>query len=403
MHCTQCGKRTEDDDKYCRFCGAIIAGTLKSTKAETCSVESGSADDASQSVNRRTAGETTIRPRSGTGSAANGDKLKEQESKNTSDHGGDVVRHWRLGSRTLVVLLSLVVVIGAAFVANDWIVARVMPDQQAEGNSAHIVAAARSIPFATKIGPRHLKLIEMPEGLVPEGVFDTVEDVVGQVSITAISRGEILFTERFRPHTAGSSLAVPVSQNMRAVTVRVDDVVAVFGFLLPGNTVDVLTSRKRGQDRAIPETILRNIKVLAVDQTASAGTNEPVIVRAVTLEVLPRQAEVLFQARTEGSIQLTLRNPLNPEYAPPPGSTRSQDCKEAAANKWLLDYTMEHGNPSYEQTLEAVKQVAVFSEAIRKFCGDNRINNEILQSAKQGTRPHWIDFEISKLLAQLGR
>ena len=221
--------------------------------------------------------------------------------------------------------------------------------------------------------------------------------------------------ERFRAHSPGSTLAALVDENMRAVTVRVDDVVGVTGFLLPGNTVDVLTSRKRGQDRAIPETILRNIKVLAVDQTASAETNEPVIVRAVTLEMLPRQAEVLFQARTEGYIQLTLHNPLDPEYAPPPapapaygqtsadtGSTSSQLCKEAAANKWLLDYTMEHGNLSEEQILEAVRQVSVFSEAIRKFCGDNRINIEILQSAKEGTRPAWIDAEISKLLAQLG-
>ena len=85
------------------------------------------------------------------------------------------------------------------------------------------------------------------------------------------------------------------------------------------------------------------------------------------------------------------------------GVTRSQPCKEAAANKWLLDYAMEHGNPSEEQILEAVRQVSVFSEGIRKLCGDNRINNEILQSAKQGTWPDWIGSEISKLLAQLGQ
>ena len=105
---------------------------------------------------------------------------------------------------------------------------------------------------------------------------------------------------------------------MRAVTVRVDDVVGVAGFLLPGNTVDVLASRKFASKRAITETILRNIKVLAVDQTASADDNEPVIVRAVTLEMLPRQAEELFRARTEGTIQLTLRNPLEGDYVPPP-------------------------------------------------------------------------------------
>ena len=218
----------------------------------------------------------------------------------------------------LLIFLSLLMAIGAAFVANEWIVARVMPDQTAEDNSAHVVAAAMSIPFATKVEERHLKLVEIPEGLTPEGFFETVEDVVGRVSTTNIARGEILVAERFRAHKTGSTLAALVNENMRAVTVRVDDVVGVAGFLLPGNTVDVLASRKLTNKRAITETILKNIKVLAVDQTASAEDNEPVIVRAVTLEMLPKQAETLFRARTEGTIQLTLRNPMEKEHVPPP-------------------------------------------------------------------------------------
>ena len=217
-----------------------------------------------------------------------------------------------------LILLSLVMAVGAAFVANRWIVTRVMPDQDAAANVAQMVAAAMPIPFATKVEKRHLKLVEMPEGLTPEGIFSSLDEVVGKVSTTSIARGEILVAERFRAHKAGSTLAALVSANMRAVTVRVDDVVGVAGFLLPGNTVDVLASRKRGAARAVTETILRNIKVLAVDQTASAETNEPVIVRAVTLEMTPKQAEVLFQARTEGSIQLTLRNPLEVEPEPEP-------------------------------------------------------------------------------------
>ncbi len=223
----------------------------------------------------------------------------------------------------LLIFLSLLMAVGAAFVANEWIVARVMPDTQADENTAQVVAAAMSIPFATKVEERHLKLIEMPEGITPEGVFGTIEDVLGQVSTTSIARGEVLVTERFRVHTAGSTLAALVNENMRAVTVRVDDVVGVAGFLLPGNTVDILASRKVAGKRAITETILRNIKVLAVDQSASTDDNQPVIVRAVTLEMLPKQAEELFRARTEGTIQLTLRNPLEGDYVPPPPPKRT--------------------------------------------------------------------------------
>ena len=223
-----------------------------------------------------------------------------------------------------LIFLSLLMAGGAAFVANEWIVATVMPDRAAKEDSAHVVAAAVPIPFATKVEERHLKLVEMPEGITPEGFFATIEEVVGQVSTTKISRGEILVAERFRPHSAGSTLAALVDQNMRAVTVRVDDVVGVAGFLLPGNTVDVLSSRKISGKRAVTETILKNIKVLAVDQKATAEENEPVVVRAVTLEMLPKQAEELFRARTEGTIQLTLRNPLEQEIVPPPAPPKKR-------------------------------------------------------------------------------
>ena len=232
----------------------------------------------------------------------------------------------------VLIFLSLLMAVGAAVVANKWVVARVMPDQEYDKNLAQVVAAAMKIPFATKVEDRHLKLIELPEGLTPDGFFATIEEVLGKVSTTSISRGEILVTERFRTHRTGSTLAALVGENMRAVTVRVDDVVGVAGFLLPGNTVDILASRKAGKGRAITETILRNIKVLAVDQTASSESNEPVIVRAVTLEMLPRQAEVLFQARTEGKIQLTLRNPLEaePEVVPP---TKKRVVRRAPVKK----------------------------------------------------------------------
>ncbi len=232
----------------------------------------------------------------------------------------------------VLIFLSLLMAVGAAFVANKWIDARVMPAQDNTLNSASVVAAAMSIPFATKVEERHLKLVEMPEGLTPDGFFKSIDEVIGKVSTTNISRGEILVTERFRTHTTGSTLAALVNPNMRAVTVRVDDVIGVAGFLLPGNTVDILASRRNGQNRAITETILKNIKVLAVDQTAAAESNEPVIVRAVTLEMLPKQAEILFQARTEGKIQLTLRNPLEtvPEVVPP---TKKRVVRRAPVKK----------------------------------------------------------------------
>ena len=218
----------------------------------------------------------------------------------------------------ILILLSMVMAAGAAWVANTWVNGQLVSQASAQPNGHRVVAAALAIPFATKVEGRHLKYIEVPMDVVPTGAFMDLEQVQGKVSMTAIARGEILVEERFASHDRGSTLAALIDENMRAITVRVDDVVGVAGFLLPGNTVDVLSSRKEGNQRAITETILRNIKVLAVDQKASTDANEPVIVRAVTLEMSPDQAELVVKARTEGTIQLTLRNPEAQDAVPEP-------------------------------------------------------------------------------------
>ncbi|MGI9391403.1 MAG: Flp pilus assembly protein CpaB [Boseongicola sp.] len=238
----------------------------------------------------------------------------------------------------VLIFLSGLMAIGAAWVANAWVSHQLVSKAEATPNSQFVVTAATSIPFATKVEGRHLKLTRVPEGVLPEGAFTSEADVEGKVSTTAIARGEILVAERFATHTRGSTLAALVADNMRAVTVRVDDVIGVGGFLLPGNTVDVLAARTNRNNRAITETILTNIKVLAVDQTASTDENDPVIVRAVTLEMTPRQAEKIVKARTEGSIQLTLRNP---EEEDPVAAPMKKVAKKRAPPPPKVDSSVE--------------------------------------------------------------
>lgn len=172
-----------------------------------------------------------------------------------------------------------------------------------------VVAAAMEIPFGTKVESRHLKVITLPRSAEVGDHYENVKDVEGLIAVQKVISGEILRKERFADRTAGSTLAAVVKPDLRAVTVRVDDVVGVAGFLLPGNHVDVVAARMVNQ-RAEAETVLQNLNVLAVDQTAAQDKDQPVVVRAVTLEMTPKQAEVLVKAREEGKIQLTLRNPL---------------------------------------------------------------------------------------------
>jgi pilus assembly protein CpaB len=209
----------------------------------------------------------------------------------------------------LLIVISLVLAIGAAWVARNWIQGRLNSGAAVDQNE-QVVVAAMEIPFGTKVEPRHLKTITLPRNAPVGDHYERTDQVVGLIALQKVIAGEILLKERFADRNAGSTLAAIVKPDMRAVTVRVDDVIGVAGFLMPGNHVDVVAARMVNQ-LAETRTVLRGLNVLAVDQTASQDKDQPVVVRAVTLEVSPKQAEVLVKAREEGRIQLTLRNPLD--------------------------------------------------------------------------------------------
>jgi len=210
----------------------------------------------------------------------------------------------------MLLMISLLLAVFAAWVANNWIKARATSAPAAP--MEHVITAAIDIPLGTKIEQRHLSMIDTLAGKAPSGSYHEYTDVIGKVTSSGVIAGEILLAPRLADAGAGSALAAVVAANMRAVTVRVDDVVGVAGFLLPGNHVDVIATEKDGQGNKVKaETILSNIKVLAVDQTAASDANQPMVVRAVTLEVSPADAETLLKGKTAGSIQLALRNPLD--------------------------------------------------------------------------------------------
>jgi pilus assembly protein CpaB len=226
-------------------------------------------------------------------------------------------------------MLSVVIAAAAAWVANNYVLTKLAPAAGTGGGVA-VVSAAMRIPYGTKLEARHIKMIEVPENILPPGAIRDYKEVDGSIVKGDILEGEILLKDRIAGSGAGSSLAALVEPNKRAVTVRVNDVIGVAGFLLPGNYVDVLGTRLEvnSSRRAVTETIIDMVKVLAVDQTASTDKNEPVVVRAVTLELDPKDAEVLVKWEEEGTIQLALRNPTDTvlvakeQPAPPPEPRR---------------------------------------------------------------------------------
>jgi pilus assembly protein CpaB len=209
----------------------------------------------------------------------------------------------------LLVALSLIMGIGAAWFAKGWIDNRAGLSAD-DSNNIIVMAAAIDIPYGTKLESRHIKAVKIPKDIKPQDAVLTVDEIEGFVANSDVLAGEMLIKSRFAAHGVGSTLAALIGKDMRAITVRVDDVVGVGGFLLPGNYVDVLATKvDRKTKIANSETILKKMKVLAVDQTARSNDTDPVVVRAVTLEMTAKDSEVLAKRRAEGTIQLTLRNP----------------------------------------------------------------------------------------------
>jgi pilus assembly protein CpaB len=217
-----------------------------------------------------------------------------------------------MNSRTLVLIgLSLILGLGAAFMANNWLSARL--NVEADDNMKNVVVATVEIPFGQMVEQQQVTLVRMPDGTVPDDAFDATDKVVGQIATFSMLRGDIVRGARLAEHLGGSTLASLIAPDKRAISVRVDDVVGVGGFLLPGNRVDVLATKSTGgnSNNSEAETILEDLRVLAVDQTASTDKTQPVVVRAVTLEMTPEETEILVKAQAEGKLQLALRNPLD--------------------------------------------------------------------------------------------
>lgn len=210
-----------------------------------------------------------------------------------------------------MVIIAFGFALSAAALVNRWVETRISAEEGGKG--IPVAVAAREIPFGKAVEPVDVRIVRLPDEAVPSDAYRDLASITGKVANQRIYPGEALLKARVVEQLGGGVLAATISPKMRAVSVRVNDVVGVAGFLLPGSHVDVLATKRRGRKDAEAKTILQNIRVLAVDQTASPDKNEPVIVRAVTLEMKPDQAEELVQATQEGTIQLALRNPLDNE------------------------------------------------------------------------------------------
>lgn len=216
-------------------------------------------------------------------------------------------------SNWIPLLLSLVLAAFVAWLGNAWIEQR-YGAQEKSPDMVKVLVAAKDIPIDTKIDQTHLKVVEMPPASAPAGHLTTANQILGKRLKEPVYNGEAVLSRRLLDDSAASMLSVTLTPGKRAVAVRVDDIIGVSGFILPGSHVDVISS-SGGQ----AQTVLQDIKVLTVGQTMTAegGTLKA---GSVTLEVDPRQAEILLQTTERGSIRLALRHQLDRGYVELPGT-----------------------------------------------------------------------------------
>jgi pilus assembly protein CpaB len=233
----------------------------------------------------------------------------------------------QMNRRLLTILLCALVVSAAA----SYLVYRIVGKQvaarsQPQTQITHVVMAARNVELGTVLTAMDIKTGDWT-GPLPAGIAVKPESVIGRGVVSALNEGEPIFEARLASPGSGGGLAATIPPGMRACAVRVNEVVGVAGFVLPGMRVDVLIAgTPPGGNTASGskvKTLLQNIQVL------SAGANiqkdnegKPVQVQVVNLLVTPDQAEVLSLAG-ETRIQLVLRNPLDTQVTKTAGSYMS--------------------------------------------------------------------------------
>jgi pilus assembly protein CpaB len=213
-----------------------------------------------------------------------------------------------------MLLLALTSGVVAALLALRYLRERTTPLMAAEPKRANIVLSARSLPVGAVLTERDLKVVSWPGEAVPSGYLRSVKDAVGRGVITPVAENEPLLEAKVSTKDAGGGLPIIIRDGMRAVSVKVDEVIGVAGFVLPGTRVDVLLTldKNDGRPQAITKTLLQNVQTLAAGQSVTRDKEgKPQTVTVITLLVSPDDAELLALASKEGRLQLALRNTLD--------------------------------------------------------------------------------------------
>lgn len=201
-----------------------------------------------------------------------------------------------------VLMLALFLGFAAAAFAASWL------KQQGAASTMQVVVAKRDVQMGTRLQPDMLETQAWPRSATLQGPLTQLNQAVDRVVLMPLLRGEPLLLSKLAPAGEKGGLSSVLQEGQRAVTVKVNEIVGVAGFALPGNYVDVMINTPDKQDQPVSKIVIERIQVLAVAQDVSSNENKPRVVNAVTLLVSPQQAEQIDLARNVGTLSLVLRS-----------------------------------------------------------------------------------------------
>lgn len=210
-----------------------------------------------------------------------------------------------------VLILVIAIVLGglAAFLAHNWLLSRT----QAASSSATIVVAAKRLPFGTPLTEDTVQEVVWAAQTMPTGAFPSKQDISKdgrRTTLGVIEQGEPILSSKVTGPGQRASLSTMIDKDKRAITIRVDDVRGVAGFILPNDRVDVVLIRSASDSEGrkdYSDLLLQDVKVIAVDQISSEQKDRPTVAKAVTLEVTPQDAQKISLATNVGHLSLILR------------------------------------------------------------------------------------------------
>lgn len=238
-----------------------------------------------------------------------------------------------------VIVFALLVALGASTVLYQVLIRRL---GSGPGSTAfEVLVATRDLPVGKVVDAQDVETTRWG-GALPPGAIQKPEEVIGRAVLAPTFRGSPILNANFAPKGAGAGLAVTIPPGKRAVAVKVDQVVGLAGFILPGMRVDVIaTGDPPDKSKELlgtqARTILQNIEVLSAGENLQPDREgKPVPVQVVNLLVSPEEAEILSLAGNETKIQLVLRNPLDQEKAEPPGTATAYLFSGRPAGKQIV-------------------------------------------------------------------